>query len=309
MQWFNNTNEQTTALQGKMYDAEALGFDSSIIYIQPFSLYYQRIIIPKRFSDKILAHVLSQYLDKNYFFNPPLFLAIEGEPGEGKTSQAIATCTQKGFIVLYVSASSFSGQHEAESRLNMKKFYEKASILKKQGHPVAIVVDDFHKSVANEDDNVKRTINSDLLTGYLMNLAENTGNEKVPIILTANDLSKVYGPMLRVGRADRFYWQPTTEEKMQIIQQIFNSIVANPTEKGFINFFNENKNENIAFFNQLLNRHRLSTISKNMYNIKNYGIEGNIKQLNLTVNSSLLQLNYENLRALAQEQRNERRGK
>ena len=32
---------------------------------------------------------------------------------------------------------------------------------------------------------------------------------RVPIIITGNDLSTLYAPLLRDGRMDKFYWSPT----------------------------------------------------------------------------------------------------
>lgn len=35
---------------------------------------------------------------------------------------------------------------------------------------------------------------------------------RVPIIVTANDLSTMYAPLLRDGRMDKFYWEPDAGE-------------------------------------------------------------------------------------------------
>ena len=43
---------------------------------------------------------------------------------------------------------------------------------------------------------------------------------RVPIIVTANDLSTLYAPLLRDGRMDKFFWKPTDEEKLGIIAAI-----------------------------------------------------------------------------------------
>ena len=39
---------------------------------------------------------------------------------------------------------------------------------------------------------------------------------RVPIIVTANDLSVLYAPLLRDGRMDKFYWEPQPSELAQV---------------------------------------------------------------------------------------------
>lgn len=67
---------------------------------------------------------------------------------------------------------------------------------------------------------------------------ENENLTRVPIIVTGdlvkyliirlinceikgNDLSKLYAPILRDGRMDKFYWEPEEEEVLNIVHQIF----------------------------------------------------------------------------------------
>ena len=69
-------------------------------------LYYGNMLgdiyVPERFSNRIVGHVVSNYLSRGEYFKPPLYLAIQGSPGEGKTTQALAACVQKGIIVKYI---------------------------------------------------------------------------------------------------------------------------------------------------------------------------------------------------------------
>jgi hypothetical protein len=63
------------------------------------------------------------------------------------------------------------------------------------------------------------TVNTQMVMGTLMNLADNPtrvsiGQDyreadivpRVPIILTGNDLSTLWAPLIRDGRMDKFYW-------------------------------------------------------------------------------------------------------
>lgn len=63
------------------------------------------------------------------------------------------------------------------------------------------------------------TVNNQMVVGTLMNLCDNptrvsVGQEwresdvvkRVPIIVTGNDFSTIWAPLLRDGRMDKFYW-------------------------------------------------------------------------------------------------------
>lgn len=225
------------------------------ILIEPNNHHYSFIKVSNTFERNILTHIVSLYLPDNHYFQAPMFLAIEGRAGEGKTTQTIATCSQHGIYIIYISASELSGAHEKDSINVMKEIYYAAINLKKKGRIVAILIDDFHMGNATTDENIKRTINSNLLTGYLMNLAENNKNIKIPIILTGNDFSKIYVPLLRSGRADKFKWNPEYAEKKEIVKTIFNRF-ANISEHEFNELFDKYSNNSVADFYQLINEYR-----------------------------------------------------
>lgn len=63
------------------------------------------------------------------------------------------------------------------------------------------------------------TVNNQIVIGTLMNLADNPTKvsigqswresditNRVPIIVTGNDFSTLYAPLIRDGRMDKFYW-------------------------------------------------------------------------------------------------------
>ena len=208
-----NTNPfpytQDNSPSGKIYQ---------IIY--PGSRLYENIYVSARYEAEILSHIISLYLNNYVQFKPPMYLAVEGEAGEGKTSQVLATSIIHDVTVFYASASQLSGRTEGDSLQRMKLLYDDAVKLRAKGKVVAIVLDDFHMSDANMLSNVERTINSTLLTGYLMNLTERPFSEQIPVILTGNDFSSVYGPLLRSGRANRLLWKLTNDEKNDIKKAI-----------------------------------------------------------------------------------------
>jgi hypothetical protein len=67
--------------------------------------------------------------------------------------------------------------------------------------------------------NTQMTVNNQIVSGTLMNLADNPTRvsigqkwresditNRVPIIITGNDLSTLYAPLIRDGRMEKFYW-------------------------------------------------------------------------------------------------------
>ena len=278
-------------------------FSELALVIDAFSSDYAQIYIPPRFSKKVVAHVVAPYLNNENAYKPPLYLAIKGEPGEGKTVQTISSCVQKGFSVVYVSASNLSGSHEDEAKEKIKAIYEMAITMRSQ-KLTAIVIDDFHKGIVNEDSNKKKTINTDVLTGYMMNLAEHNGNIHVPIILTANDLGYVYAPLLRVGRADVFEWIPTEDEKRDVVKSILIPFIKND-DANFDRFFKKIKKENIAFFAQLKNYWRNKIIQESLATVQTLDFNI-IMQMDHQLSSVNANLTYDYLYVLSQEMKKER---
>ena len=44
---------------------------------------------------------------------------------------------------------------------------------------------------------------------------------RVPIICTGNDFSTLYAPLIRDGRMDKYYWNPTREDRVGVCVGIF----------------------------------------------------------------------------------------
>ena len=51
--------------------------------------------------------------------------------------------------------------------------------------------------------------------------AASTRRPRIPIFVTANDLSCLYAPLVREGRMDKFYFSPTREEKSELLARHF----------------------------------------------------------------------------------------
>lgn len=78
------------------------------------------------------------------------------------------------------------------------------------------------------------TVNNQTICGTLMNLCDHPQRcsvgeswmedqtlRRVPIIITANDLSTIYAPLLRDGRMEKFFWAPSAEDKIEMIHTLY----------------------------------------------------------------------------------------
>ncbi|CAN6236515.1 unnamed protein product [Urochloa humidicola] len=78
------------------------------------------------------------------------------------------------------------------------------------------------------------TVNNQIVAGTLMNLADNPTRvsigqkwresditNRVPIIVTGNDFSTLYAPLIRDGRMEKFYWQPDREDIINIVHGMY----------------------------------------------------------------------------------------
>lgn len=214
-----------------------------------FDASFDTVMVPHRFAERIVGHVIANYLPDNHFYRPPLYLVIKGEPGEGKTLQALAACNQRGIMVKYLSASELSGELEAASKDVIKSVYQQAQRLQEIGYYICILLDDFHLGNSNIR-NTSHTVNAELLIGYMMNLADSSGG-RVPILLTGNDFSNTYEALLRDGRADIFEWAPSLEEKRMVVQSILRPMVLEREWRELDHFIDAYSKQNIAFFAQL----------------------------------------------------------
>ena len=72
-----------------------------------------------------------------------------------------------------------------------------------------------------------------MVVGTLMNICDDPNHvsthfewrgddqhRRVPIIVTGNDLSRIFAPLVRDGRMDKFYWSPTTEDIVPMLYQV-----------------------------------------------------------------------------------------
>jgi hypothetical protein len=83
------------------------------------------------------------------------------------------------------------------------------------------------------------TVNNQIVIGTLMNICDDPNRvsiganwresdyiKRVPIIVTGNDFSTLYAPLIRDGRMEKFYWQPQREDVVNIVWQVRHGLAA-----------------------------------------------------------------------------------
>lgn len=222
---------------------------------EDFDLSNEMAIIDSEFRKVVLTHIIANY---NHTLKMPMFLAIHGNPGEGKTFQTLRICREHGIKICYFSGSELSGNYERDSILDIDDNYKRACnyYYGEEKMPCVIVIDDFHLSPASTKAGVGTTVNSQLLTGFLMNLcdkARNTPNYRIPIILLGNTFENVYDPLKRDGRMDFYHWKAPRELKEKIILNLFSDCLKRHDMKQLQDFIGTYIDKPISFFSEIKN--------------------------------------------------------
>ncbi len=223
--------------------------------------------IPPRFRDTVRNYVFQFHarLVSPSFPAPPLFVLL-GPPGEGKSSMVVEVLTGMGVSVRQLSASALAGMYEGDSTTPIIDACLALGSRTELLPAPALVLDDFDLSAARVDQRNAGTINQSLLNGMLMNMADKpdqvtktfvdeAGSSRsktfpikpVMMVLTANDGSQLYPPLLRPGRALLAEWKATPDEMAMMLQGIFPSL-SEQERRILVGRF---PGFPIAFFNQV----------------------------------------------------------
>lgn len=191
---------------------------------------------------EIALHIFkNDYSNENHDFKTPLILAICGHSGVGKTYQTECILKQMSHKPYRISGAEFEDSHAGVPAKNFQQIYKELSddIFYKKEERAVIVIDDFDAALGGWGDLVQYTMNRQLSIKTLIDLADNpyeiTIREddesrqvyetcRIPIIVTLNDVTKMYAPLMRNGRTKLFPWTPGKEEIEQIIEGIFSDV-------------------------------------------------------------------------------------
>ncbi|MEO0409986.1 MAG: AAA family ATPase, partial [Cyanobacteria bacterium P01_A01_bin.135] len=186
-----------------------------------------------RFRDKLAVHITKNYLELPGV-RVPLILGIHGQKGEGKTFQCDLTFARMGVEVVHISGGELESPDAGDpSRLLRLRYREAAELVRVRGRMAVVMINDLDAGAGRFDAGTQYTVNTQLVNATLMNIADNPTNvqlpgsydenpvRRVPIIVTGNDFSTLYAPLVRDGRMEKFYWQPDHRDRLGIVGGIF----------------------------------------------------------------------------------------
>lgn len=186
------------------------------------------VFISPRFQQVVSLHVLKNLL-KRVEAQVPLLLGIHGPSGEGKTYQCEYILKNMGVKRFLVSGGQLDNPVAGHPSAFIRNTYIRASesILSGESSLAVVLVNDVDTGLGTWGKSEKHTINQINVFGELMHLVDYPtlvdGREtnRIPIIITGNDFTKLYNPLVRAGRMSAFEWIPTLHEKAEILVAIF----------------------------------------------------------------------------------------
>jgi SpoVK/Ycf46/Vps4 family AAA+-type ATPase len=184
------------------------------------------------FLDKIAIHVAKNYLDLPKI-KVPLILGIWGGKGQGKTFQCGLAFKKLGIAPIVMSAGELESGNAGEPAKLIRQRYREASDIIKKGKMCALFINDLDAGAGRMGGGTQYTVNNQMVNATLMNIADNPTNvqlpgvyknediPRVPVICTGNDFSTLYAPLIRDGRMEKYYWNPTREDRVGVCMGIF----------------------------------------------------------------------------------------
>jgi ribulose bisphosphate carboxylase small subunit len=189
--------------------------------------------ISPRFLNKLAIHITKNYLDLPGV-KVPLILGIHGRKGEGKSFQCELVFQHMGINAVHMSAGELEGPDAGDpARLVRLRYREAAEQSKVRGRMAVLMINDIDAGMGRVDQRTQYTVNTQLVAGTLMNIADNPTNvqlpgsydpepiQRVPLIVTGNDFATLYAPLVRDGRMEKFYWEPDRSDRIEIVSGIF----------------------------------------------------------------------------------------
>nr|CAB3490642.1 unnamed protein product [Digitaria exilis] len=188
--------------------------------------------ISPAFMDKLVIHIA-----KNFMSLPnikvPLILGIWGGKGQGKSFQCELVFAKMGINPIVMSAGELESGNAGEPAKLIRQRYREAADIIKKGKMCVLFINDLDAGAGRMGGTTQYTVNNQMVNATLMNIADNPTNvqlpgmynkeenPRVPIIVTGNDFSTLYAPLIRDGRMEKFYWAPTREDRIGVCKGIF----------------------------------------------------------------------------------------
>ncbi|WP_414478789.1 AAA family ATPase, partial [Salmonella enterica] len=124
-----------------------------------------------------------------------------------------------------------------------------------------LFINDLDAGAGRMGSTTQYTVNNQMVNATLMNIADNPTsvqlpgmynkeeNPRVPIVVTGNDFSTLYAPLIRDGRMEKFYWAPTREDRIGVCKGIFQA--DNLADNDVVRLVDSFPGQSIDFFGAL----------------------------------------------------------
>jgi ribulose bisphosphate carboxylase small subunit len=189
--------------------------------------------IAPQFLDRLAVHITKNYLNLPNV-KVPLILGVHGRKGEGKSFQCDLVYERMGLEVVYMSAGELESPDAGDpARLIRLRYREAGELSRVRGKMAILMINDIDAGMGRVDALTQYTVNTQLVHGTLMNIADSPTNvqlpgsydsnptTRIPIIVTGNDFSTLYAPLTRDGRMEKYYWEPSETDRRGIVTGIF----------------------------------------------------------------------------------------
>ncbi|WP_254174448.1 AAA family ATPase [Planktothrix pseudagardhii] len=239
----------------------------------------KHLYISERMVEVVSLHMIKNALPEQT--NPPLFKAIVGPPGEGKTYQLDLILKQMGVKTFLISGGQFESPEAGAPAQMIRNKYIQAGLAIDKGEckAAAIVINDVDTGLGNWGELVQYTVNTQTICGELMHLAdfpndvEGRKTRRIAVFMTGNDLTRLYAPLIRTGRMSFFHWQPTPEEMTLILSH---NIFPELTQAECQKLVREFAGQPTVFFSQIRSR----TVDESLWlQVQKVGLESFFSKL------------------------------
>merc|ERR1711924_341223 len=254
---------QGAGMQDGTHNAIMVGSDYQSDGLKNLSNIEDGYYISPDFLDKFTIHVAKNFL-KLPKIKVPLILGIWGGKGQGKTFQCNLAYKKLGINPIVMSAGELESGNAGEPAKLIRTRYREASDTIKKGKMCSLFINDLDAGAGRMGGTTQYTVNNQMCNATLMNIADNPtnvqlpgvyNNEEIPrvtIICTGNDFSTLYAPLIRDGRMEKFYWNPTREDRVGICSGIFkDDDIGDVAIERLVDAF---PNQSIDFFGALRSR-------------------------------------------------------
>ncbi|KAH9316548.1 hypothetical protein KI387_025175, partial [Taxus chinensis] len=216
--------------------------------------------IAPAFMDKLVVHIAKNFMNLPSI-KIPLILGIWGGKGQGKSFQCELVFSKLGINPIMMSAGELESGNAGEPAKLIRQRYREAADIIRKGKMCVLFINDLDAGAGRMGSTTQYTVNNQMVNATLMNIADNPtsvqlpgmynkeDNPRVPIIVTGNDFSTLYAPLIRDGRMEKFYWAPTRDDRIGVCKGIFQA--DNVPDDDIVNIVDTFPGQSIDFFGAL----------------------------------------------------------